>query len=308
MQSNLMLLLTALIWGTAFVAQSVSTELLGAFTFNAARSIVAGIALLPVIFFSDKAKARRGETAPHATAQGRKALIIGGVSCGVVLAVAAALQQLGIQYTTVGKSGFITALYIVLVPILGLFFKKRAHFTVWISVALAVVGLYFLCMTGSFSMEKGDLLMLACALGFSVHIMVIDHFSPQVDCLRMSCIQFFVCGLLSGIVMLFTETPSWENIFAATWPILYTGVMSSGVGYTLQMIAQKNTQPAVASLLMSLESVFAVLAGWVLLHQALTARELLGCALMFAAILLAQTPDFLAGRAEKSPLLPDKQT
>ncbi len=305
-----MLLLTALIWGSAFVAQSVGTEYLGAFTFNAARSFVAGIALLPVIFFSDRAKAGRGEAKPHAEPAGRKALVWGGVACGVVLTVAAALQQLGIAHTTVGKSGFITALYIVLVPIIGIFLKKRAHFTVWLSVALALVGLYFLCITEGFSsIQKGDLLMLACAVAYSGHILVIDHFSPKVDCLRMSCIQFFVCGALSSIVMLIAETPTWEGIFAATIPILYTGVLSSGVGYTLQMIAQKNTQPAVASLLMSLESVFAVLAGWALLGQALSGREILGCALMFAAILLAQTPDFLAGRAAHKPAAqPQKQS
>lgn len=298
LQSNMLLLLTALIWGTAFVAQSMATGTMGAFSFNAARSYVAGIALLPVIFFISRARKKRGEEPPEKAPGGMKTLITGGVACGVALAAAAALQQIGIAYTTTAKAGFLTALYIILVPILGIFLRRRAHFTVWISVAMAAAGLYLLCIKDGFSIEYGDLLEIACALGYSIHIMVIDHFSPKVDCVKMSCIQFFVCATISLAVGLIFDNPKPQlNMLVIAWfPILYTGVMSSGVGYTLQMIAQKNTSPAVASLLMSLESVFAALAGWVILGQSLTLREFLGCLIMFAAIILAQTPDFIAGR------------
>lgn len=298
-QSNLLLALTALIWGTAFVFQSKGADLMPAFAFNASRSIIAGIALLPVIFFADRARKKRGEPSTSATPADRRTILTGGIVIGTVLAGAAALQQIGIGYTSVGKAGFITAMYIVIVPILGIFLKKRPHFTVWISVAVAVVGMYLLCMTGSFTMEKGDLYVLACAFAYSIHILVIDHFSSRADCLKMSCIQFFTAGIISLAVSLCAETTDWSVLPEAIWPILYTGVMSSGMGYTMQMLAQRNTEPAIASLIMSLESVFSVLAGWVLLHQTLTPRELCGCVLMFAAILLAQTPDILAARAAK---------
>lgn len=303
LQSNLLLLLTAIIWGSAFVAQSVAMDSLGTFTFNSIRSVIAGLALLPVIYFMSRSRKARGEgeSAPEAQPGGKKALVIGGVACGVILAVASALQQLGIAYDiNVGKAGFLTALYIIIVPIIGIFLKKRAHFTLWISVLLAVFGMYLLCIKEGLRIETRDLLEIACAFCYSLHILVIDHFSQKVDCVKMSAIQFFVCGAVSGVAALFTEGLTSPVILLAAWlPILYSGVLSSGVGYTLQMIAQKNTSPAMASLLMSLESVFAALAGWALLSQTLTARELIGCVIMFAAILLAQTPDFLAARKAK---------
>ena len=294
-RNSLLLLLTATIWGTAFVAQSVGMEYVEAFTFTFARSIVGGIVLIPCIWFLRWLKGREKKTSCDVTCAKRPHITkiewIGGICCGLALCAASNFQQIGIAYTTVGKAGFITALYVVIVPIMGLFFKKRVSFVVWICVVLSVIGLYLLCMTeGSLTLAYGDLLVLICAVLFSLHIMVIDHFSPQGDGVVMSCIQFFVCGIVSGIIMLFVETPSLENIMAAAMPILYAGVLSSGVAYTLQIVGQKDMNPTVASLVLCLESVVSALAGWLILHEALTARELLGCVLMFVAIVLAQVP------------------
>ncbi|MBQ4044601.1 MAG: DMT family transporter [Clostridia bacterium] len=288
--SAALLVLTALIWGVAFVAQSVGSEHVGPFTFLASRSLIAGVALLPLIAFR-----RRTSPGPKTPAD-RKNLWIGGLLCGCALTVASAFQQIGIAETTVGKAGFITALYIVIVPLFGLFLKKRVPLMVWLGVVLAAVGMYLLCITEGFSISRGDFFVLLCAACYSVHILVIDHFSPRVDGVRMACIQFFTCGILSGIVMLIAEKPTADVLVAAWLPILYAGLLSSGVGYTLQIVAQKNVPPTIASLLMSLESVFSVLAGWVLLGQALSLRELLGCVLVFAAILLAQLPENLFSR------------
>jgi drug/metabolite transporter (DMT)-like permease len=279
--NSLLLLLTATIWGSAFVAQSVGMEHVGPFTFTFARSIIGGVVLLPCILLLGKWK--RG----FAT----KTEWIGGIFCGIALCVASNFQQVGIQFTTVGKAGFITALYVVLVPIFGLFLKKRVPALVWGCVALSVAGLYLLCMpAGAFTLALGDLLVLICAVLFSVHILVIDYFSPKGDGVVISCIQFFTCGILSGIPMLFFENPSLGNMMDAKWSILYAGVLSSGVAYTLQVVAQKNVNPTIASLIMCLESVVAVLAGWIVLGQDMSSREILGCVLMFVAIVLAQLP------------------
>lgn len=303
-KNPVMLFLTATIWGVAFVAQSVGMEYIGPFTFNFARCLLGGVVLIPCIAFLDKIKGGEGRAIESGIA-GRKStgiraflsgggdgrtLLKGGICCGIALFVAGNLQQFGIQYTTVGKAGFITALYIVLVPLVGIFVGKAAGLRVWVSVALAVAGLYLLCITGGFSIGKGDFLVLLCALAFTIHILVIDYFSPKTDGVRMSCIQFFVCGILSGIGMLLTENPQISAILQAWMPVLYAGVMSCGVAYTLQIVGQKGMDPTVASLIMSLESVVSVLAGWVLLGQKLSARELAGCALMFTAIVLAQLP------------------
>ena len=335
MRSNLLLLLTALIWGVAFVAQSVGMDYVGPFTFIAARSIIAGLFLLPVIYLMDRRRgisntasadsaaskasstaaspadsitagvmdtsatlvpapgeipAGQTKTTAGASASDRKALILGGILTGLCLAVASALQQIGIVYTTVGKAGFLTAMYILIVPILGLFFRKKVRLQIWISVALAVLGMYLLCMTDGFGFSVGDGLEFLCAVGYSCHILVIDHFSPKVDGVRMSCIQFWVCGLGCAVAALIFEQPDMGAILAAWMPILYAGALSSGVGYTLQIVAQKDTDPVIASLLMSLESTFSLLAGWVILGQTLSGRELTGCLLMFAAIMLAQIP------------------
>ena len=287
-RANLLLLLTAMIWGVAFVAQSVSMDYVGPFTFLCSRSILGGVVLLPVIAVMGKGKKKK-ETRPG----NRNILLLGGICCGVMLFIGSALQQIGIQYTTAGKAGFITAMYMVLVPICGLFFGRKPGGKTWAAVVVALVGMYLLCLYGSGiqNLSKGDLLEMLCALGFTGHILVVDHFSPKVDGVKMSCIQFFVCGILAGIFMLILEAPSWENIYAAAVPILYAGILSSGAGYTLQIVAQKDTQPTVASLLMSLESVFSLIFGWILLKEAMSGVELLGCVLMFAAIIWVQLPE-----------------
>ena len=296
MQSNLMLLLTAFIWGVAFVAQSVGMDYVGPFTFNSVRNFIGAFVLLLFIPLLDKVNQKSAATVnasnsdaasaadisstSSSSVSDRKTLIIGGIVCGILLAIASSFQQVGIVYTTVGKAGFITAMYIVIVPILGLFVGKKVRLIAWISVGLSVIGLYLLCMTESLSLGKGDILVLICAFCFSFHIMVVDYFSPKVDGVRMSCIQFFTCGIICGIPAILT---AWQ-------PLLYAGVLSCAVGYTLQIVAQKNTDPVIASLLMSLESAFSLLAGWIILHQYLSPKELCGCLLMFAAIILSQIP------------------
>ncbi len=286
----ILLFLTALIWGVAFVAQSVAMDYIGPYTFNAVRSLLGGIVLVPCVFlFGQKKKTVKDEDPSKGTAVDRPGdMITEGLLCGIMLFLSTTLQQVGIQYTTVAKAGFITALYIILVPILGIFLKKRVSFQIWISVVIAIIGLYLLCMKGSFHLGQGDFLMLVCSLCFALHILVIDHFTDKVSGVKLSCIQFFVCGLLSCILMFLFEKPAVSDILSAWLPIVYAGVFSSGVAYTLQIIGQKGTDPTIASLILSLESVVSVLAGWIILGQSLTPREILGCLLMFGAIILAQ--------------------
>lgn len=291
MKSAVLLSLTALIWGTAFVAQSAGMDYIGPFTFSCIRNVLGGTFLIPCIWFLDKfEKGNHPTEEAKKTREEKKMLVLGGVSCGIALFVASNLQQFGIQYTTAGKAGFITALYIVLVPILGMIFKKKVSARIWVSVVLATIGLYFLCMTGGFQISKGDFYIFLCALGFAIHIMVIDFFSDKTDGVKMSCIQFWICGILSAIPMFLFEAPKGTAIMAAAVPILYAGIMSSGVAYTLQIVGQKDADPTLASLILSLESVFAVLAGWLILRERLSMRELFGCGLMFAAIILSQLP------------------
>ena len=307
MRSNLLLLLTALIWGIAFVAQDVAMDAMEPFTFNAVRMLVAALALLPCIRLLDKLEHRRGDAsgtyAPTAsrsfrsmTPAQKRTLVLGGVCCGVALAVGSSLQQLGIQDTSAGKAGFVTALYIVLVPLSGLLFKRPVRRNVWLAVGLCLLGLFLLCVTDALTVGLGDLYLLLCAVAFTVHILVIDHFSPQTDCVRMSCLQFFIASALCGVMMVLTEHPSLHAVLRGWLPILYAGVLSGGVAYTLQMVAQRDTDPTVASLLLCLESVFAVLAQWALLGELLSGRELFGCGLMLAGIVLAQLP----GRAYRT--------
>lgn len=293
LKNSLLLLLTAFIWGVAFVAQSVGGEQVGCFTFNGVRSLIGAVVLLPVIAFLDGQKKKElGEEAFFKQKGDTKNLVFGGLCCGIMLCIASNFQQYGISFTTVGKAGFITALYILLVPVLGLFMKKKVGVKIWIGVVLATIGLYMLCMTSErFSISKGDLLVLVCAGFFSLHILIIDYFSPKCDGVRLSCIQFLVCGVISLAAAFLFETPSLTAILSGWLSILYAGVMSCGVAYTLQIVGQKNMDPTVASLILSLESVFSVLAGWVILNQKLTAREIAGCAVMFGAILLAQLPE-----------------
>lgn len=278
----LQLLFATLIWGCAFVAQSVGMDHLGPMSFQAIRSALAVLALLPVIFLMD-----RSPKSFIPRWHSRK-LWKTGILCGLALFVAQGLQQVGLMYTEPGKAGFITAMYIVLVPVLGLFLGRRCGLNVWLSVALAVVGLYLLSCVGVTRISLGDILILGAAAAFAVQILLIDSLAQQMDGLRLNCIQFLVVTVLSALTAVFTETPTWDGIFACALPLLYTGVLSSGVAFTLQILGQQHLPPEPASLIMSLESVFAVLAGWVLLGQTLSTTETLGSALVFAGVLLSQ--------------------
>lgn len=286
-KGNVILMITALIWGSAFVAQSVGMEHVGPFTFITARYIIGGIFLIPCMILLNKINKSNVKKYEKSD---RKNLIVGGILCGIALFVASSFQQIGIEYTTVGKSGFITALYIIIVPILGMFFKKKVQGRVWISVVIALIGLYLLCINESFKISNGDLLILMCAFCFSIHILIIDKYSPIVDGVKMSCIQFFVAGILGVIPMYIFENPNIYNLLQAYSPILYAGVMSSGVAYTLQIIGQKYTSPVMATLIMSLESVFAALSGWIILGEVFSIKEFCGCVLVFVAIIFAQLP------------------
>lgn len=300
-------ILAAFIWGTAFVAQDVCADVIDTFTFNAIRSYVAVVVLLIIMAIFD----RVNKDKPSLTAIQRKAanrqMWIGGICCGTALAIASNFQQAGISAgTDSGKAGFITALYVVLVPVFGLFFKRRVSLPTWIAVVLSVVALYLLCIKGDFSLAPGDLLILVCAVCFAIHILVIDHFTASVDGLRLSCVQFLVAAVLATVAKVVCVVlglngtgditsatsifamPDWDAILACTLPILYVGVFSSGVGYTLQILAQKDSNPTVVTILLSLESVFAVIAGAIILKQQMSVREYIGCAIMFAAVILAQ--------------------
>ncbi|MBU5473412.1 DMT family transporter [Roseburia sp. MSJ-14] len=287
-RNTILLFLTAFIWGTAFVAQSVGNEYLGPFTYNCVRSLIGGAVLIPCIWFLRRVAP--SDSKKKESPKDKKQLLLGGILCGICLCLGSNFQQMGIAYTTVGKAGFITAFYIIIVPVLGLFLKKKCTPFVWIGVGLALAGLYFLCITKEFSVGKGDMLVLICAFLFAIHILVIDYFTEYVDGVKMSCIQFLVCGILSAIPMFLVEKPQMTQILSAWQPILYGGVLSCGVAYTLQIVGQKGINPTVASLILSMESVISVLAGLVVLHQQLSKREVAGCVLMFCAIILAQLP------------------
>ena len=282
-------ILAAFIWGTAFVAQDLCADSIGTFAFNATRYFIAVLALLVVIAVSDKAKKNR----PTPTAEEKKAankqLWLGGLCCGVALAIASNFQQAGlVAGTDAGKAGFITALYVVLVPVFGLFFKRKVSLPVWIAVVCSVVALYLLCIKGDFSLAAGDLLILVCAVCFAVHILVIDHFTAYCDGVKLSCLQFLFAGIISAVCMFLFETVDFAAIWSCILPLLYVGIFSCGVGYTLQILAQKDSNPTVVTILLSLESVFAVIAGAIVLHQQMSAREYIGCVVMFAAVILAQ--------------------
>lgn len=297
MRSNILLLITAMVWGGGFVAQKAGA-MLGPFTYTGVRTIIAGIALIPVIMLFDKLNAKeKANELPKTEAElkeEKSVLIKGGVATGLVLCIASNLQQTGIYFDTdAGKAGFITALYIVFVPILGIFFGKKARPIVWFCVLLGATGFYMLTMAGhgtDFSLQTGDIFCLLCAIAFAGHIVVIDHFTAKCDGLRMSCIQFFVAGIITIILMFIFEKPELAVILDCALPILYAGVVSAGVGYTLQILGQKDADPAVASLLLSLESVFAVIFGVLLIHESLTIFEGLGCVIIFAAVIIAQLP------------------
>lgn len=285
MLGNLMLLAAAMIWGAAFVAQTVGMDYVEPFTFQAVRCYLASIVLLPVIWFMD----RKGNPHKPVTAAGHKYQLLYGVICGILLFAACSLQQLGLQYVEAGKAGFVTSLYIILVPLAGLFFGKKVKPWVWISVVLALVGLYLLCAS-DLSIGKGELMILACSVAFTGHILVIDKVGGKLDGVRLSSMQFLVVGLISTVVMLWKESPDLQSILQCWLPICYAGILSAGVGYTFQILGQVHTDPTVASLLMSMESVFAMLFGWLLLNQRLSGVEMIGCVLVFAGVILAQIP------------------
>lgn len=295
-RNSCLLVFAAFIWGIAFVAQSAGGDAVGPYTFNCIRSLIGGVVLLPVIRLSDRLQGDRRK--PAGRGDWRK-LLTAGIACGIALSLASNLQQMGIFLgSPVGKAGFLTACYMLLVPVLGLFLKKKCGWNIWLGIAIAVVGLYLLCIKGDFSVQFSDLLLLLCALSFAVQILTVDHYADQVDGVRLACIQFLVSGVISAVPMIFVDIwgapvglAGWGAALADPYawiPILYAGVLSCGVGYTLQIIGQRGMNPTIASLLMSLESVFSVLAGWVLLQEALSLREILGCALIFGAVLLAQ--------------------
>lgn len=297
-RNSCLLVLTSFIWGIAFVAQSAGGDAVGPYSFNCIRSLIGGFVLLPVIYGLDRMRLTKRK--PF-TRQEKHLLLIGGISCGTALFVASTLQQLGIYLgSPAGKAGFLTACYMLIVPVLGLFLHKKCGWNVWLSIVIAVVGLYLLCIRGRFSFQFADVLLLLCAFVFSIHILIIDHFTVKVDGVRMSCIQFFVCGLLSAVPMFWVDMEHSRTGFRAwipaffefsSWtPILYAGVLSCGVAYTLQIVGQQDVNPTVASLLLSLESVFSVLAGFVILGEALSTKELIGCVLIFMAVILAQLP------------------
>lgn len=289
---NIALLLAAFIWGTSFVAQSVGMESVEGFTFNGIRMLMGSAALMPLIAVM---QIKKRKTDIRTKAQKKNDALVqlkSGVICGLILFCASNLQQFAFNYTTSGKIGFITALYMLLVPVFGLVLKQKQKLFVWFAVVMGCFGAYLLCVDGSFSIGKGELLALACSVCFAVHILYIDSVVDKVDGVILSCTQFFVVGVISVICMFIFETPQISAINSAIVPILYSGILSSGVAYTLQIIGQKNTQPAVASILMCLESVFAVLAGWVVLKEQLSAREAIGCVVMFVAIILTKIPEW----------------
>ena len=282
-------ILAALIWGTAFVVQDVCADTIGTFTFNAARYFIAVLALLVLI--AVRGAVHKDAVQPTAAEKrtARKQLWLGGFCCGTALAIASNFQQAGIVAgTDAGKAGFLTALYVVLVPVFGLFFKRKVSLPVWVAVALSVVSLYLLCIKGSFSLAPGDLLILVCAVCFAIHILVIDHFTAYCDGVKLSCLQFLFAGIISAVCMFIFEEVDFAAILSCALPLLYVGVFSCGVGYTLQILAQKDSNPTVVTILLSLESVFAVIAGAIILKQQMSVREYIGCAVMFAAVILAQ--------------------
>ena len=291
LRTNAILLLVALIWGMAFVAQQQGMEHVQPFTFAAVRFFIGALALLPCIWFLRRSAAPAPQRTPVPSPKAaRKSLLLGGLGCGIPLGIASAVQQIALLHAPAGKIGFLTTLYILFVPLLGLFFRRRVSLQIWVGVVLALGGMYLLCIQEGFTLSKGDGLGILCGLTFAVQILCVSHFSPRYDGLQLSCAQFVVAGLLNLVLMFLFENPRLEGILSAALPLLYTGILSSSVGYTLQIIAQKDAQPAVASLLMSLESVFSVVGGWIILHQRLTPREIAGCLLMLTATLLAQIP------------------
>lgn len=291
-----MLMLTSLIWGTAFVAQSVGMDYVGPFTFNGVRFWIGALVLLPWIFYSS---GKQTDAPLIPDKKNLKLLLQGGFWCGFLIFIGASLQQVGIIYTTVGKAGFLSALYIVIIPVLELFLGKKSSLLIWICIAIAIIGMYLLCIHESLSINYGDFLMILCSFALAFHILTVGHYTLLLDGVKLSFVQFFFCGLFSLICAFLFESPQWSLILAGKIPILYAGVLSCGIAYTLQVVGQKYVPPVIASLIFSLESVFAVLAGWFFLGELLTPREIIGCILILFAILLAQLPN--SSQTKKTP-------
>lgn len=286
LKGSLILLLTAIIWGSSFVSQKVGIETVGPMTFIGLRTLLGSIVLLPVIFITDKAK-KSENIMPFSN----KTLLKGGLYCGIFLCIASTLQTFGMKYIDAGKSGFLTSLYMIFVPIIGIFMGKKLNVKTVIAVFMALIGMYLLCMKNGFSsVNIGDILVLLCAVFFSFHIMVIDKFSPNVDGVKLSCLQFFVAGAIASLGMIIIEKPTLNDIIMSSMPIAYSGIMSCGVAYTLQIIGQKYAEPTIATIIMSLESVFAALSGWLFLNEIMTTREFFGCLIVFLAVIYIQLP------------------
>jgi len=284
--SSILLLITAFIWGSTFVAQRAGMEYLEPFAFNTVRSLLGAFSLLiPVLIF----KIKKGHNTSLTKWQERRYFIIAGIICGAALFLAIGVQQVGMVHTSASKAGFISSMYIIIVPLISIFFGKKFPRTLWLGVLLASVGLYLLCAAdGLTDIGRGDILVMISAFLFALHILVIDYFAPKVDSIKLSCVQFFVCGIISFFPAILFETTLLSAIWECRWALLYAGIVSSGIAYTLQIMGQKDTNPAVASLILSLESVFAVISGVIILHETLTLKEITGCVLMFIAIIVAQ--------------------
>ena len=287
LSGSIFLLLATIIWGSAFVSQSVGMDHIGPYTFQAIRCAMATLGLLPFIWLFDRKK-NDGKTFLSRFCD--KRLWLAGICCAIPLCAAVNLQQVALVWTDAGKAGFLTAMYILFVPILGLFIKRRPSPMVPVCVVLGMVGLYFLSWSGNMTIATGDLLLLGCAVAFAVQILFVDHFAPTVDPLRLNCLQSGLCGIGSAIIMLFTETPTAAGIWGAMLPMCHAGFLSMGAAYSLQIIGQKHLEPAPASLIMSLESVFAAIFGWMILNERMSESELLGCLLVFVAVILSQIP------------------
>lgn len=307
MKSNILLLITAAIWGSAFVAQRVGMDFIGPFTFSGIRFLIGGAVLIPLVIWLNRrlssqtsADSALSESASFPAKQGGKSLLIGGIIAGAVLFIGASLQQVGLVYTTAGKAGFITSLYIVIVPVIGIAFKQKAGLGIWLGVALALIGLYLLSIKSDFTLEYGDFLMFIGAFFWAGHVLVIGWLAPKHDPLKLSIIQFFVCGLLSMVFALAYETIVWAEVMLAMESILYAAIMSTGIAYTLQVVAQQDAKASHAAIILSAEAMFAVLAGWLILGEILTTRGMVGCALIMAGMLVSQLlPDINLSRKIK---------
>lgn len=288
LKANGLLLLTAAIWGFSFVAQRVGSEHLGAFTFNGIRFAIGSISLIPLIIFLDRKKENKVDEKLKVTESNKKQTFKAGLIAGIVLFVAAALQQIGMASTTAGKGGFITGIYMVIVPVLGLFLKQKTNRNTWIGIGLAIIGLYLLTITDGFSIGKGDLLVLTSSFMWAIHILIIDNFTKKIEPLKLSCIQFATCSTLSLVIAFGFETITVAGIEGALMAIFYGGILSVGVAYTLQVVAQKDAKPTHAAILLSMESVFGVMGGALFLGEKLNGRGLIGCVLIFIAIIISQ--------------------